>query len=43
MKIVFQRKWFYHLITVFLQSVLLIVVAFFTFFFRLTDFTVSTP
>ena len=37
-KIVFQRRWFYHAITVFLQSVLLIIVAEFTFFFRLANF-----
>ena len=40
-KIVFQRRWFYHAITVFLQSVLLIIVAEFTFFFRLANFQVS--
>jgi len=37
-KIVFQRKWIYHLITVFLQSVFLLIVAYLTFFFRLTNF-----
>ena len=39
-KIVFQRRWFYHGITVFLQSVLLLIVAYFTFFFRLGNFQV---
>ncbi|XP_023336040.1 uncharacterized protein LOC111707216 [Eurytemora carolleeae] len=38
-QIVFQRKWSYHLITVFLQSVFLLLVAYYTFFFRLSNFT----
>ena len=33
-KIVFQRKWIYHLITIFIQSVLLLGVAYLTFYFR---------
>jgi len=37
-KIVFQRKWIYHLITIFLQSVLLLAVAYLTFYFRLSNF-----
>jgi len=36
--IVFQRKWIYHLITIFLQSVLLLAVAYLTFYFRLNNF-----
>jgi len=37
-KIVFQRKWIYHLITIFFQSVLLLAVAYLTFYFRLSNF-----
>ena len=38
----FQRKWIYHLITIFLQSVLLLGVAYLTFYFRLDNFQVTT-
>jgi len=37
-KIVFQRKWIYHLITIFIQSILLLAVAYLTFYFRLNNF-----
>ena len=40
-KIVFQRKWIYHLITIFLQSVLLLAVAYLTFYFRINNFQVQ--
>ncbi|XP_023337222.1 uncharacterized protein LOC111708162 isoform X2 [Eurytemora carolleeae] len=36
--IVFKRRWIYHLITVFLQSILLIGIAFLTFFFKISNF-----
>ena len=39
-KIVFRRKWFYHLITIFIQSVLLLCVAYMTFYFRINNFQV---
>ena len=39
-KIVFRRKWFYHLITIFIQSVLLLGVAYMTFYFRINNFQV---
>merc|ERR1712223_1083411 len=37
-KIVFRRKWFYHLITIFIQSVLLLGLAYMTFYFRINNF-----
>merc|ERR1712045_1084685 len=37
-KIVFQRKWFYHAITIFLQSILMLAVTYLTFYFRLNNF-----
>ena len=40
MKIVFRRKWFYHLITIFIQSVLLLGLAYMTFYFRINNFQV---
>ena len=39
-KIVFRRKWFYHLITIFIQSILLLAVAYMTFYFRINNFQV---
>ena len=38
--IVFKRKWSYHFWTIFLQSVLLISVAYMTFYFKLSNFQV---
>lgn len=40
-KIVFRRKWFYHLITIFIQSILLLCVAYMTFYFRINNFQVQ--
>jgi len=37
-KILFKRRWFYHLITVFFQSVLLIFVSYMTFYFKISNF-----
>merc|ERR1712027_643 len=36
--IVFKRKWTYHFWTIFLQSVLLISVAYMTFYFKMSNF-----
>ena len=41
-KIVFRRKWFYHLITIFIQSILLLAVAYMTFYFRINNFQVCS-
>ena len=35
------RRWFYHAVSVFLQSVLLLVVAYTTFYYRVDNFQVS--
>ena len=35
---IFKRRWIYHLITVFLQSILLNIVSYITFFFKLYNF-----
>merc|ERR1712198_601219 len=37
-KILFKRRWIYHLITVFLQSILLLGVAYMTFYFKISNF-----
>ena len=37
-KIMFKRRWVYHLITVFFQSVLLLGVAYMTFYFKISNF-----
>jgi len=37
-KILFKRRWVYHLITVFFQSVLLLGVAYMTFYFKMSNF-----
>jgi len=37
-KIMFKRQWVYHLVTVFFQSVLLIGVAYMTFYFKMSNF-----
>ena len=34
------RRWFYHAVSVFLQSVLLLVVAYTTFYYRVDNFQV---
>ena len=34
----FTRRWFYHAINVFLQSVLLLIVAYMTFYYRVDNF-----
>lgn len=36
----FTRRWFYHGINVFLQSVLLLIVAYMTFYYRVDNFQV---
>ena len=36
------RRWFYHAVSVFLQSVLLLVVAYTTFYYRVDNFQVSS-
>jgi len=36
--IVFKRRWIYHLITIFIQSMLLIFTAYLTFYFRISNF-----
>ena len=33
-----SRRWFYHAVSVFLQSVLLLVVAYTTFYYRVDNF-----
>ena len=38
---VFKRKWNYHFWTIFVQSVILIGVAYMTFYFKLSNFQVS--
>ena len=40
-KILFKRRWVYHLITVFLQSILLLGVAYMTFYFKMSNFQVN--
>ena len=37
-KTMFKRRWVYHLITVFLQSILLLLVAYMTFYFKVSNF-----
>ena len=37
-KIMFKRRWVYHLITVFFQSILLLGVAYMTFYFKMSNF-----
>ena len=37
----FKRRWVYHLITVFLQSILLLGVAYMTFYFKISNFQVK--
>ena len=39
-QIMFKRRWVYHLITVFLQSILLLGVAYMTFYFKISNFQV---
>ena len=39
-KIMFKRRWVYHLITVFFQSILLLGVAYMTFYFKMSNFQV---
>ena len=36
------RRWFYHAVSVFLQSVLLLVVAYTTFYYQVDNFQVSS-
>jgi hypothetical protein len=36
------RRWFYHGISVFLQSILLLLVAYMTFFYRIDNFQART-
>ena len=38
---VFKRKWTYHFWTVFFQSVILIGVAYMTFYFKISNFQVK--
>lgn len=40
-KILFRRRWVYHLITVFFQSILLLGVAYMTFYFKMSNFQAS--
>ena len=40
-KTMFKRRWVYHLITVFLQSILLLAVAYMTFYFKVSNFQVE--
>ena len=42
-KILFKRRWVYHLITVFFQSILLLGVAYMTFYFKMSNFQVRFP
>ena len=40
--LILTRRWFYHAVSVFLQSVLLLVVAYTTFYYRIDNFQVSS-
>ena len=40
-KLMFKRRWVYHLITVFIQSILLLGVAYMTFYFKISNFQVG--
>ena len=42
MTLLLTRRWFYHAVSVFLQSVLLLVVAYTTFYYRIDNFQVRT-
>ena len=40
--LILTRRWFYHAVSVFLQSVLLLIVAYTTFYYRIDNFQVTT-
>lgn len=39
LNVVFKRRWIYHLVTIFVQSVALLIVAYMTFYFKLSNFS----